>query len=150
MKLYEHLNTLQEKVIYCDTDSVIYSAKPGERKLPLGNYLGELTNELDADDYITEFVSSGPKAYAYVTAQGHGCTKLKGFTLNHTNAQKINYESMKTLVLEGGYITTFNPSKICRNKNDRTIYNVREEKKYQVVYDKRVVQKDLSTLPFGY
>ena len=56
-KLYSVLELLQQRVLYFDTDSIIYTSKPGEWNPPLGDYLGELTNELDDDDYITTFVS---------------------------------------------------------------------------------------------
>ena len=35
----------------------------------LGDYLGDLTDELDGD-YITTFISGGPKNYAYLTNNG--------------------------------------------------------------------------------
>ncbi len=110
----------------------------------------DLTNELDAADHITEFVSTGPKAYAYKTLLGNTTTKLKGFTLNHMNSQQVNFEAMKKLVMDGGCVTTVNPSKICRNTVKSIIYSVHEEKVYGMVYDKRVIQTDHSTLPYGY
>ena len=66
LKLYDLLDQLQEQVLYYDTDSVIYVHEPGKPEPPLGDYLGDLTDELDGD-YITEFMSGGPKNYAYVT-----------------------------------------------------------------------------------
>ena len=69
LKLYELLDTLQRSVLYYDTDSVIYTTGPGEQSLPVGDYLGDLTDELDGG-YITEFVSSGSKNYAYRTSTG--------------------------------------------------------------------------------
>ena len=36
LKLCEGLETLQERVLYFDTDSLIYSTKPGEAELELG------------------------------------------------------------------------------------------------------------------
>ena len=59
LKLYDLLDLLQERVLYYDTDSVIYVHQPGKPDPPLGNYLGDLTDELDAGDYITSFVSGG-------------------------------------------------------------------------------------------
>lgn len=47
LKLYELLDRLQTRNLYCDTDSVIYTSKEGEWEPPIGDYLGELTNELD-------------------------------------------------------------------------------------------------------
>ena len=150
IKLYTLLDRLKDRALYCDTDSVVYTVEPGKTKLPLGDYLGELTNELQDGDHITEFVSTGPKAYAYKTLFGHTSTKLKGFTLNYTNSQQVNFASMKSLVENGGSVRTVNPSKICRNVVQSIIYSVHEEKNYKVVYDKRVRQQDNTTLPYGY
>ena len=58
---------------YYDTDSVIFSVKEGQWEPPLGDYLGELTNELDDGDHIATFVSAGPKNYAYKTESGKTC-----------------------------------------------------------------------------
>ena len=65
LKLYDLLDLLQERVLYYDTDSVIYVSKPGKPEPPIENYLGDLTDELDRD-YITTFMSGGPKNYAYI------------------------------------------------------------------------------------
>ena len=64
LKLYSYLEQLQQRVLYFDTDSVIYTAKPDQPDIPLGDYLGDMTNELDDDDFITEFTSAGPKITA--------------------------------------------------------------------------------------
>ena len=77
LKLYDLLDLLQERVLYYDTDSVIYVHKPGKPDPPLGNYLGDLTDELNGD-YITSFVSGGPKNYAYRTKKGKTDTKIRG------------------------------------------------------------------------
>jgi hypothetical protein len=69
LKLYDYLNKLGHSVFYCDTDSVVYvqnSAEPS--KVAIGDYLGDLTNELEEygpNSYIDEFVSGGPKNYAF-------------------------------------------------------------------------------------
>ena len=52
LKLYDLLDQLQEQVLYYDTDSVIYVHEPGKPEPSLGDYLGDLTDELDGD-YIT-------------------------------------------------------------------------------------------------
>jgi len=61
LRLYEALELLGERVLYYDTDSVIYLEEPGQPNPVLGDYLGEFTSELDDDDTIEEFVSGGPK-----------------------------------------------------------------------------------------
>ena len=44
--LYNVLDKLQKLVLYYDTDSVIYSHCPGQCDQPLGEGLGEFTDEL--------------------------------------------------------------------------------------------------------
>ena len=64
LKLYEALEPLGERVLYYDTDSIIYlEEKPGQLKPDLGHYPGDFTSELGTDEYIEEFVSGGPKNY---------------------------------------------------------------------------------------
>jgi G:T-mismatch repair DNA endonuclease (very short patch repair protein) len=170
MKLYSYLDELGDRVLYFDTDSIIYTTKRGQRQLPFGEFLGDLTNELAAygpGAYIIEFVSAGPKNYAYtvVNADGEwidGCCKVKGFTLNSKNAAAVNFHSMKSMVMKVGNIKnnivvedndddtiTVSQDRISRTK-DHHVVTRPENKTWRVVYDKRQIQPDLSTLPWGY
>ena len=79
--------------MYFDTDSVVYVIKEGEQEPLVGDFLGDLTDELDGK-HIVEFVSAGPKNYAYLLNDGDTQCKVKGFTLNHQNAKKINFRTM--------------------------------------------------------
>ena len=97
LKLYDLLDLLQERVLYYDTDSVIYVHKPGKPDPPLGNYLGDLTDELNGD-YITSFVSGGPKNYAYRTKKGKTDTKIRGITLDYAATGKLNPDVVRALV----------------------------------------------------
>jgi len=64
--LYRHLDRLQEKAIYFDTDSVII-VQPSDvpQLVETGDNLGDMISELKPHETITEFVSRGPKNYAY-------------------------------------------------------------------------------------
>ena len=177
LKLYSLLETLGERVLYFDTD-VIFVSRPGDTDPKTGSFLGELTNELKKpDDSITEFVSGGPKNYAYKTFLGEQVCKVKGFSFNYVNSQIINFSTMLQLVsrphecskddcisdssrkvkigkrkrkTEKKIVVT-NPTKITRQKFERKIYNRVEQKEYRIVYDKRVLHKDsFDTLPYGY
>jgi len=57
LRLYEALQLLDQRVLYYDTDSVVYLEEEDLPNPVLGDYLGEFTSELDDDDYIEEFVS---------------------------------------------------------------------------------------------
>uniref|UniRef100_H3ANZ5 DNA-directed DNA polymerase n=1 Tax=Latimeria chalumnae TaxID=7897 RepID=H3ANZ5_LATCH len=89
LELYRLLDQLQERCLYHDTDSVIF-----------GDYLGEMTSEVPSNERVVEFVSSGPKSYAYRLSSGKACIKLKGVTLNVKNSEKVNFDSLKDLVMD--------------------------------------------------
>ena len=150
LKLYDVLDRLNRRVLYFDTDSIVYLSRPGEDEPPLGDFLGELTDELDGD-HIVHFVSGGPKNYGYKTYRGKEVVKVRGFTLHHTNRQLIHFDSIRELVTGPPQtITVTNPRKITREKRKRTLYNREEKKDYRMVYDKRVILDNLDTLPYGY
>ena len=87
--LYRYLDQLGERAIYCDTDSVIYILSRDEPGLiETEDVLGNMTSELRTTEYISEFVSGGPKNYAYkvidtVTVRATTVCKVRGITLNY-------------------------------------------------------------------
>ena len=159
LKLYEALDQLQERVLYYDTDSVIYLEEPGQPSPVLGNYLGEFTSELDDDDYIVEFVSGGPKNYGYKTKKGKIECKVRGFRLNSEGKTQLNYDVIRQNVLDEIQKPLQKPRQtpvhktyqIMRNPQTYQLYTFHESKLYKLVYDKRVVNPDtFKTYPYGY
>ena len=159
LKLYEALDQLQERVLYFDTDSVVYVWKPGQSRITTGNYLGDFTSELQEEDYITEFVAAGPKNYAYVTKNGDKCCKVRGFTLNTRGQQVLNFSSMKDLVLaeilepeeDARTLTLNNPHKIMREPATKKIKTVVQDKQYKLVFDKRILDTNtFRSYPYGF
>ena len=101
MHLYTYLNTLQQRALYADTDSVIYiQPRDGTAMVKTGDCLGNLTSELKPCEYISEFVSGGLKNYAYQTrntetgVESTVC-KVRGITLNYSASQLVNFERLK-------------------------------------------------------
>ena len=88
MHLYAHLGKLGERALYCDTDSVIFVLEDGETPLvQCGDALGDVISELKEGEFISEFVSGGPKNYAYklsnsMTGEVKTVCKVCGITLN--------------------------------------------------------------------
>ena len=83
LELYSYL---EDCVLYCDTDSIIYRHVEGMYNPPLSQFVGGMTDELGGS-YITEYVSNGPKNYAFRTCNGKQVVKVKGFTLNCVASQ---------------------------------------------------------------
>lgn len=125
LMLYTLLDELQERVMYCDTDSVIYYENPDlHQPLKEGEWLGSLQNELgeydkDADPstlnmhnraHITKWVSAGGKNYAYLvktnTRLPNGkwkkveVCKVRGFTIKSHMKKKLNYKNIAARVRE--------------------------------------------------
>lgn len=95
----------------------------------------------------------GPKNYAFETMNGNTACKIRGFSLNHENSKKLNFTTLKSLVLHKNWTETIpivNPSKITREVKRRKVVNREEIKNYRLVYNKRVICDDFSTLPYGY
>ncbi len=156
LELYDLMDKLGDRVLYSDTDSVIFVSRDGDWIPPLGDHLGELTDEIGGDDYITEFCSSGPKSYGYRTAKGKACMKVKGITLNAKNAQAIRLDSLIGLV--NSYVRSNDDTQyilaraenIVRDKKHLTLHNKSVDKRFKVVYNKRRLLPDFNTLPYGY
>jgi hypothetical protein len=92
-------------------------SKPDEPEPPLGNHLGELTDELGGE-YITVFLSGGPKNYCYRTLDS---------TLDCTARQKVNFKVIRGLVYlhakcqVTGQVSVDIPFRITRNTEPKKL-----------------------------
>jgi len=70
--LYRYPDRLRENALYCDTDSVIYIQPnwDGPQLIETGDKFGDMTSELRPSLTFSEFVSGGPKHYAYRVLTG--------------------------------------------------------------------------------
>lgn len=64
LKLYSYLEKLESRTLYCDTDSIVFNVSRGEWQPELGDYLGDLTEEVEGNE-IVSFTTGGPKNYAF-------------------------------------------------------------------------------------
>ena len=159
LKLYEALESLGERVLYFDTDSVIFIQNEGQTNPELGRYLGDFTSELSKDEYIEEFVSGGPKNYGYTTNQGHVECKVRGFRLNSEGKTQLNYDVMRQNVKDEierplpkpRQNQVINSHQIVRDPTNYQLYTRPSSKFYQLVFNKRVIDpRTFKTYPYGY
>lgn len=147
-------------MLYFDTESVIFTQKENEWTPPIGDFLGNLTDEMieygDGSN-ITEFVSGGPKNYAYKfwstkDRSFKTVCKVKGLSLHYNNAQIINFDVIKSMICGD---VMFEKIEVC----DRIIvrdpfYNVltkNQSKSYSIQYTKRRrLTNSYDTLPYGF
>ena len=158
-RLNQAIQLLGERVLYFDTDSVIYLEEPNQPSPVLGDYLGEFTKELEDDDYIEEFVSGGPKNYGYKTKKGKVECEVRGFRLNSEGKTQLNYDVMRQNVLDEIQHPQKEPQQtqvvkmhqIVRDAKTYHLYAYPDYKRYKLVYDKRVIAPStFQTYPYGY
>jgi hypothetical protein len=153
LKLYGEMKLLGDRVMYVDTDSIFFKKFAGKYSPKLGDYLGEFTNEIDPSEgcHIVEFVSAGPKNYSYKLDTGITHFKVKGFSLNYAACRRINFDKIKNIVCNmREERVSVRQSTLVRNKNDWSLRTKTSDKIYRMVYDKRIICDDLSTLPYGF
>ena len=146
-----------DRILYSDTDSIFVVVGLEDEPIEVSDFLGGLTDEVEKDypnEHIEEFICAGPKNYAYRLTNGITSVKVKGFSLNYENSKKIHMDSMRNMIEsmeDNPSLTLINENKITRERYTRRVVNKREEKKYQIVYDKRIIlDKGANTIPFGY
>ena len=155
---------MQERAIYCDTDSVLFVQPSAESQLvETGDNLGAMTSELKPAEYIEEFVSGGLKNYAYKvvdTSTGerkHVC-KVRGITLNYNALHLVNFDVIRDMILgkEERTVTVHSDHKIKRKRKSEgrggivSIVTEPEDKIYRISFFKRRRLNDETSLPFGY
>ena len=119
-----------------------------------------MTSELKSSEFIEEFVSGGPKNYAYkivntATDERKTVCKVRGITLNYNASQLVNFDVIRDIILkEEGTVTVHIEHKInLKRKSEGGIVSIisePEDKTYRISFFKRRRLRDNTTVPFGY
>jgi hypothetical protein len=122
-----------------------------------------MSSELKPGIFIQEYVSGGPKNYAYkrvnsVTGEQKIVRKVIGITLNYNTLQLVNFDTIKDTILNRDIkenITVHTAKKIKRKRGrdgDGNINIIREaeDKIYRVSFFKRRRLDDNTSVPLGY
>lgn len=183
LRLYAFVDWLHHsQILYMDTDSCFYLYDPDNPehinpddenqvfpdKVSLGGGLGQWSNELGPDEYITEFVATGPKSYAYITnkinennkdGKFKQCDcKAKGLTLDVSSSQLITLQSMKNLIdqvvgADGKpitYVETAERSQFIMDKKTKEMNTVPVTKKLHDTVNEKRESRGYETVPFGF
>ena len=162
--LYQYLDRVREKVLYSDSDSMLYVQPRDEPELiETGDSLGAIISELKPGQYKAEFVSGGRKNYAYKVIdtkdgaeRSKTVCKVRGITLNYTASQLVNFDFIRDMILnrESDHVVTVHTEhKIKRNRKLEgavSIITEPEDKKYRISFLKTRRLKDNNSVPFGY
>ncbi len=127
--------------------------REGEYLPKLGDFLGDFTDEINPKEgnYIKEFVSGGPKNYAYKLDTGITDCVVKGYAINHLTNLLLNFDSIKECVDDSKKEIQIPQLKFIKNKSNWQIETQIKDKKYNcLTYNKRVLLSDGKTLPYGY
>ena len=150
------LDDLDQRLCYCDTDSVMYLLKPGQNSIPTGHHLGDMTDELPQSVGISEFYCAGPKFYLLQgresdTGETYSTFKIKGISLNQSTASSITPESIKQLI-HGELEQISAPfSYISRDVRAAKIVNKTCNKSSRVTCNKRIFDLTAGdSKPFGF
>lgn len=103
--LFKELNKLGERVLYHDTDSIIYIYDPAQYNIPESDIWGDWDEEKISKKGIEEFVALGPKSYGVRTAT-ETIIKLKGLSIKHAHSKMVNFDTLVDFIhqhLEGNY-----------------------------------------------
>ena len=151
LHLFQYMEKLGKQLLYFDTDSIVFSHRPGQYMPPTGNFLGDLESELEAGDFIVSFGSLGPKCYGYVTKKGKTCIKIKGHSINGETSGQLNFETLMRLLSDDSVELIKYSNVLKRNKKTLSIFQTDLTKAWRVTYEKRYICNDaFETLPYGY
>ena len=91
---------LSFRVLYCDTDSIIYYLRSGIDQDPIetGPFTGQWKDEEPAG--LINFASLSPKNYIFETANGKQVQKHKGLSLGGHMAKLFNFPVAKNLLFK--------------------------------------------------
>ena len=142
--MYSYFERLEDRALYCDTDSITYRHVEGIYNSPLSEFVGGMTDE---------YVSNGPKNYAYRTGDGKQVVKVKYFTLNCVASQQLTVDVMKEKAIseQQEHIIVSGSRTIRKYIKRRQINTLPSSKLHQRIFDKRVRDPHNHTcLPYGY
>jgi hypothetical protein len=125
MRLWRKCFEMGERVVYHDTDSMIYEVRDDWSRVEEGHFLGDWESET-GDALIERFVSIAPKTYAYTYTKPNGqveeVVKSKGFYVHREAELFFNFDGYVSLLV-GSLLHHATAHSGLRDRLERTIHS---------------------------
>ena len=125
MRLWRKCFEMGERVVYHDTDSMIYEVRDDWSRVEEGHFLGEWESET-GDALIQRFVSIAPKTYAYIYTKPNGhveeVVKSKGFYIHREAELFFNFDGYVSLLV-GSLLHQAKKHDGLRDRLERTLHS---------------------------
>jgi hypothetical protein len=161
VRLYDMLSWLHpSQIIYADTDSCYFlydKTNPLHKKpdnndptLPKSVKFGDGLGCWKFEGLMHEMVVGGAKSYAYKTKEGKIAMAMKGITLDVNNCKAVNFDKVKSMVLDNEPIGTQARFQFVWDREAKQIKTIEMSRKIQsTIHTKRNVV-GMDTVPYGF
>lgn len=130
IRLLKGLNTVGDRVVYHDTDSVVYIQQPGKPGIEEGQFLGDWESET-GNSLIDIFIGLAPKTYAYAytteTGERKYVTKAKGFPTDGITERKLTLDHFRQILYSTLVPGEDIPQFISRKLSEERVVNLRRD-----------------------
>jgi hypothetical protein len=161
VRLYDMLFWLHpSQIVYADTDSCYFlydKTTPLHKKpdnndptLPKSVKFGDGLGCWKFEGLMDEMVVGGAKSYAYKTKEGKIAMAMKGITLDVNNCKAVNFDKVKSMVLDNETIGTQARFQFVWDRETKQIQTIEMSRKIQsTIHTKRNVV-GMDTKPYGF
>ena len=155
LKLYDLIEQIEcereGRVLYVDTDSVIFIERESDPVIATGDFLGELTDELT--EKCTAGLFMGAKSYILRIGEGEkmkDLIKCKGVMMTPTARRSLSLDAVANLIREQSGVINVPQTTFRAQRETQLISTVKFDKLFRVTSDKRVVHADGTSVPYGF
>ncbi|XP_055345824.1 uncharacterized protein LOC129593479 [Paramacrobiotus metropolitanus] len=151
LKLLQQLRLVEDRLLYCDTDSVMFVSELEKPDPPLGDLLGEFSDDLGGN-YFVEWLALAKKTYCQMMSTGEERIKCKGIPKTEALKDRFHGSVLRDMLFSTGPSTVQACDDITfkRNTTDFIIQTVPLQRRVGCTFTSRVIGENFVTYPHGY